>query len=190
MMMKQVGWTGPVCDPRSLSTVDPPVQQAIEWAWHQAGMDDHRTVRWEKGASRAGWMPRLEIGGDFRGDTRDGESEDDAISVTSTGVTIGPPERGWDWYRRSTWRVSSKVVWDLGAVAFNRDQIAISQERRRLSEEKASIAKTIIHFYSQRQKTRDAITVHRCVSSDIRDFAESGAMLNALTGTERFGVNP
>lgn len=165
---------------------EPSIASLHAAALRYAGLDDNQVGKWQKGLKKAAWLPRLQLGFNQKLQDYDKFSIDDSISVTSTGVTIGPPSNKFDQYVNQSISVDLKAYWYLDRLAFDRNSLAISYERRQMQLERAKLLEKVNMLYFKRQLLKEEMAKEkikaqvRTVKS--RELAETTAHLDALTG--------
>lgn len=114
-----------------------------------ASLSGDEAAVWKKRAARAAWLPRLQVG--FRHAFQDhiDVSIKDNVSVTSSGVVIGP--RASDIAERSDRNafVEVKAVWALNELVFSPDTLNVSQEARNRRKEIREILQRATELHSK-----------------------------------------
>ncbi len=86
--------------------------------------------RWKSHAKWAAALPRMVVGYEEKASIQVNNSIQDSISVTSSGVTLGPPESSLNQDNNLNRGFSIKAYWDLNELIFSKDTLAISSEAR------------------------------------------------------------
>lgn len=86
--------------------------------------------RWKKNIKWSALLPRLQF--DYQRRIVDGVNVDidDSVSVTSSGVTVGPTASGWSQNMDRNNNIEIKAIWYLDELLFNREDLSISSEAR------------------------------------------------------------
>ncbi|MFO1464449.1 MAG: hypothetical protein U1F66_11810 [bacterium] len=110
----------------------PPLEKLEQAALGQSGLDPGKISRWDRNARRAVALPRLQVGYEQKAQNNNTAVIQDSISVTSSGVTIGPEANRVDQDFGNNRGFEVKAVWALDELLFNRDELEISREARDL----------------------------------------------------------
>lgn len=111
----------------------PPLELLEQSALSRAGLQPDKIQRWQRNARRAVALPRLQIGFEQSDQQNNTAVIQDSISVTSSGITIGPESNRIDQDFGNDRGFEVKAVWALDELLFNRDEIEISREARDLT---------------------------------------------------------
>lgn len=110
----------------------PPLERLEQAALARAGLDPAKIGRWERNARRAVALPRLQVGYEQQSQNNNTAVIQDSISVTASGITIGPESNRVDQDFGNDRGFEVKAVWALDELLFNRDELEISRESRDL----------------------------------------------------------
>lgn len=110
----------------------PPLERLEQAALARAGLDPTKIGRWERNARRAVALPRLQVGYEQQSQNNNTAVIQDSISVTASGITIGPESNRVDQDFGNDRGFEVKAVWALDELLFNRDELEISRESRDL----------------------------------------------------------
>lgn len=110
----------------------PPLEKLEAAALQGSGLDPSKVSRWERNARRAVALPRLQVGYEQKAQNNNTAVIQDSISVTSSGITIGPESNRIDQDFGNDRGFEVKAVWALDELLFNRDELEISRESRDL----------------------------------------------------------
>lgn len=99
----------------------------------RAGLQPDKIQRWQRNARRAVALPRLQVGFEQADQQNNTAVIQDSISVTSSGITVGPESNRVDQDFGNDRGFEVKAVWALDELLFNRDEIEISREARDLT---------------------------------------------------------
>ncbi|MCP5468242.1 MAG: hypothetical protein H7A32_03140 [Deltaproteobacteria bacterium] len=103
-----------------------------EAAFRYAGLDPKLIQQWDKGAKWAAALPRIQVGWERASLNQNTAIIQDSISVTSSGITIGPESNRIDQDLENNNEFEIKAVWSFNELLFNRDRLDISREARDL----------------------------------------------------------
>lgn len=110
----------------------PPLEDLEASVLHNAGLDPQRIQDWEKKARWSAALPRVQVGWESNFLNQNTNVVQDSISVTSSGVTVGPESSRLDLDIQNNRDLEVTAVWALDELVFNRDQLNISREARDL----------------------------------------------------------
>jgi hypothetical protein len=110
----------------------PPLARLEEAALKRAGMDPKIIQRWEKKSRLAPALPRVQFGFENKDIQQNTTIIQDSISVTSSGVAVGPESNRVDQDIGLDRGFEFKAVWALDELLFNRDELEVSREARDL----------------------------------------------------------
>jgi hypothetical protein len=111
----------------------PALELLEQSALSRAGLQPDKIQRWQRNARRAVALPRLQIGFEQSDQQNNTAIIQDSISVTSSGITVGPESNRIDQDFGNDRGFEVKAVWALDELLFNRDEIEISREARDLT---------------------------------------------------------
>ncbi|HKY63194.1 MAG TPA: hypothetical protein VJR29_07225 [bacterium] len=111
----------------------PALELLEQAALGRAGLQPDKIQRWQRNSRRAVALPRLQIGFEQSDQQNNTAIIQDSISVTSSGITIGPESNRVDQDFGNDRGFEVKAVWALDELLFNRDEIEISREARDLT---------------------------------------------------------
>lgn len=110
----------------------PDLSQLEPAALNHAGMNPEQIERWQRGTKWAAALPQLQVGWESRSVNQNTTIIQDSLSVTSSGITVGPESNRADIDLSNNRDFEIKAVWALDELMFNRDQLYISREARDL----------------------------------------------------------
>jgi hypothetical protein len=110
----------------------PPLEELEASVLQHAGLDPRRINDWERKARWSAALPRVQVGWESNLLNQNTNVIQDSISVTSSGVTVGPEANRLDLDNQNNRDLEVRAVWALDELVFNRDQLNISREARDL----------------------------------------------------------
>lgn len=108
--------------------------------------------KWKKKMRLAPWFPTLAVGYDHALRRTNALSITDNISVTNSGVTIGPDDQDIDesLYQGNTLRL--RASWSLDEIVFNPAAFQTRREIREMTKARLSLSDYLFKIYSERRK--------------------------------------
>lgn len=110
----------------------PPLASLEKIALKRAGLDPNDIRSWQRRSRYSAALPRIQVGWESAFVNQNTTIIQDSISVTSSGVAIGPESNRIDQDLKNNQDLEVKAVWALDELLFNRDQLDISREARDL----------------------------------------------------------
>lgn len=110
----------------------PPLEDLEPYALKAAGLDPSRIQKWHRGVRWSAALPRIQVGWENKFINQNTNIIQDTISVTSSGVTVGPESSRLDADIENNRDFEIRAIWAFDELLFNRDQIAVSREARDL----------------------------------------------------------
>lgn len=110
----------------------PPLEELEASVLERAGMDPRQIRNWEKKARWSAALPRVQLGWESSFLNQNTNVVQDSVSVTSSGVTVGPESNRLDLDIQNNRDLEFTAVWALDELVFNREQLNISREARDL----------------------------------------------------------
>lgn len=137
---------------RAVSCVEkegPGLEHISKRAFTYAGIRPQDIADWKKKIRWSAALPRLEIGYERRVVDAVAVDIDDSVSVTSSGVVVGPTASNWDKNYDRNNNVEVKLIWYLDELVFNRDSLSISSEARSLFSIRSQIISNLSALYGE-----------------------------------------
>ena len=133
---------------------EPTFSEIANEALKRERLDIHEVQNWKKKIKKAPWLPTLSVGYDRALRETNAITISDNISVSSSGVAVGPDETDRDQtlINGDTFRV--RAVWDLSEVVFHKSTLAISQEGRDISKSRTTLTDYLFKVYSERREAQ------------------------------------
>ena len=171
------GVRGKDCSPR--------LQEVQERVLTYAGYDRHDFNRWKKRSRWAAALPRLQFGFDRDLKSVASLSTEDNISISGGDVTVGPQESHLNQNFNSGTSFDVKVVWELGELIFNRDELNISAMARSWVRERNILMTDVEETYFERQRLLKRMKkIHSSLKKEAFEMRiqELNGHLDGLTG--------
>ena len=118
-------------------------QKAIEYA----DLKPQQVTRWRKKLRQSAWLPRLQVGVDRQLRNDVDVRIEDSISVTSSGVVVGPEDTQQVLGQNRNFNFGVKAVWYLGETLFSPHDLNISREARAIAEDRERLLLRVNHLY-------------------------------------------
>lgn len=133
---------------------EPTFSEIAREALKRERLDVNEVQNWKRKIRKAPWLPTLSVGYDRALRETNAITISDNISVSSSGVAVGPDETDRDQtlINGDTFRV--RAVWDLSEVVFHRSTLAVSQEGRELSKSRTALTDYLFKVYSERREAQ------------------------------------
>lgn len=93
-------------------------------------LESQEIHRWKSRVKWAAALPKITVGYEQKAAIQVNNSLQDSVSVTSGGVTVGPPESSLDQDNNFNRGFEARAYWDLNELVFSKDSLAISSEAR------------------------------------------------------------
>ncbi len=163
----------------------PSLELLEQSALSRAGLQPDKIQRWQRNARRAVALPRLQIGFEQSDQQNNTAVIQDSISVTSSGITIGPESNRVDQDFGNDRGFEVKAVWALDELLFNRDEIEISREARDLTLIRGRLQEELrdTYFLLKAQLWRfQAVPALRLDPAEVIQAQQRVARLDSLSG--------
>lgn len=142
--------------------------------------------RLNKKLKQAPWLPTLYVGYDRSLRKASAISINDNISVTGSGVTVGPEGNDFDSSFNTGDVVHVRAVWKLGEMIYHPETLNLYREKRALAQMHFQIIDQIDKIYAERRKLLTRYFVQKSSSTEKRILFEAvwhlTDKLDALTG--------
>jgi hypothetical protein len=133
-------------------SAEPTLRQLERAALQYSGMDPQEVLRWRSRSRWAAALPHVTVGYDQKADTQINNSIQDSVSVSSAGITVGPPESNFRQDDNFNRGFEVHATWALDELVFNRDSLNISAEARYRTLVRAQILDELHEAYFERKK--------------------------------------
>lgn len=131
---------------------EPTFAEIVQEALKREKLQWYEIEKWKKKMRLAPWFPALALGYDHALRRTNALSITDNISVTNSGVTVGPDDQDIDesLYNGNTLRL--RASWSLDEIVFNPATFQTSREMREMTKARLSLSDYIFKIYSERRK--------------------------------------
>ncbi|MBF0491873.1 MAG: hypothetical protein HQM15_03750 [Deltaproteobacteria bacterium] len=137
---------------QALQATELSLRQLEQIALKKSGLHPEEVLRWKKRARWSALLPRVVAGYEQKGVVQINNSIQDSISVTSSSVSIGPPDSSLHQEEDFNRFFSVKAYWDLNELIFNHDELAVSAEARSRKLVTTQIIDELHQAYFERKK--------------------------------------
>ncbi|MBL7684460.1 MAG: hypothetical protein JNK65_00280 [Deltaproteobacteria bacterium] len=160
-------------------------------ALRYASIDAEEVAHWKSRVRWAAALPRIVVGYDQKSGTQINNNIQDSISVSSSGVSIGPPESRFTQDNQLDRGASVKAYWDLNELIFSKDTLAVSAEARYRTVMRSQIVEELHQAYFERKKILQKLSergeLNQGIAADLPPalqirLEELEAKLDSLTG--------
>lgn len=131
---------------------EPTIQEVQEQAIHSMQFNQEEMNGWKKKAALSAALPRLQVGVTRQLKDVVSLTTKDNVSITSGDVTVGPNENNFDRNFDQGTSFEVRAVWLLNELIFNRDSLAVSNDRREWMRECNRILKEVSEAYFTRKR--------------------------------------
>lgn len=134
------------------SQEEPTLHQLERAALTYSGTDPQEIRHWKSRARWAAALPKVMVGYDKKAYTQINNTIQDSVSVSSSGVTLGPPETKLDQNDNLNRGFEVKATWDLSELIFTNNSLAISSESRYRTMVRGQVLEELHQVYFERKK--------------------------------------
>lgn len=133
---------------------EPTFAEIAREALKRERLDLDEVLKWKKKIKKAPWLPTLSVGYDRALRETNAITISDNISVSTSGVAVGPDETDRDQtlINGDTFRV--RAIWDLSEVIFHKSTLAVSHEAREISKGRTTLTDYLFKVYSERREAQ------------------------------------
>lgn len=154
-------------------------------ALRYSDLESQEIQRWKSRVKWAAALPRIVVGYEQKAALQVNNSLQDSVSVTSGGVTVGPPESSLNQDNNFNRGFEAKAYWDLNELVFSKDSLSIASEARYRQMVRNQVLEELQQAYFERKRL-----FMQMGNSPISDWnagmrirlEESEAKLDSLTG--------
>ncbi len=142
----------PYFDETTAFSFEPSLQQLQTWTLRYAQLENEEIRRWKRKSRLSHALPRVMVGYDQKYANQINNTIQDSISVTSAGVTLGPPEASVHQDNNLNQGFEVKAYWDFNELLFSKDELNISAEARHRIIMRSEILEELREAYFERKK--------------------------------------
>ncbi len=136
----------------NLQAMEPKLKILEQAALKYAGVDPQETVKWKSRAAWAAALPKITVGIDQTFVNQINNTVRDSVAVSSSGVTLGPPESSVNEDNNFNQGFIFRATWSFDKLAFSQDALAISSEARARTVIRSQILERLHKAYFERKK--------------------------------------
>lgn len=167
-------------------TAEEPTLRQLEVATLKySSLDPQEVMRWKSRAKWAKALPQVMVGYDQKFVNQINNTIQDSISVTSSNITVGPPQAQLNQNNNLNQGFEARATWSLDELIFNKDSLSISSESRYRTLMRSQVLDELYQVYFERKKLllREGDKRREEFSSTIQfRLEELEARLDSLTG--------
>lgn len=161
---------------------EPSLRELEQAALRYAGMEPTEIGRWKSRARWAALFPRVMVGYDQKVANQINTTIQDSISVSSSGITLGPPESKLYQDNNLNRGFEVKATWALDELVFNKDSLDISAEARYRHVVRSQIIDELHMAYFERKRLLVKTSPLLLPALSQLKLEELEAKLDSLTG--------
>ena len=99
-------------------------------ALRYSDLESREIQHWKSRVKWAAALPRIVVGYEQKAALQVNNTLQDSVSVTSGGVTVGPPESSLNQDNNFNRGFEAKAYWDLNELVFSKDSLSVASEAR------------------------------------------------------------
>lgn len=130
---------------------EPTFSDVVKEAFKKEKLGLHQIDIWKKRMKTAPWLPKLYVGYDRTLRETNGISISDNVSVSSSGIAIGPVESDLDQTLVNGDAIKFRAVWELDQLVFHKSTLSASREKRELVKTRLSLSDYLFKVYLERR---------------------------------------
>lgn len=154
-------------------------------ALRYSDLESREIQQWKSRSKWAAALPRVMVGYEQKAAIQVNNSLQDSVSVTSSGVTVGPPESNLNQDNNFNRGFEAKAYWELSELVFSKDQIGIASEARYRQLVRNQVLDELQQAYFDRKKLilqMDHKPLNEWTAGMRIRLEETEAKLDSLTG--------
>ncbi|NOZ86634.1 MAG: hypothetical protein GXP49_10260 [Deltaproteobacteria bacterium] len=162
----------------------PSVKDLVKMVTDANGIEPARFKDLATRAGNAGWLPLLEIRVDRNLDGNKSGTRSRSVSVSSSGVYLGPDDETFVFQEGDDWRIRIRAVWELDRLVYDRDELKALDRELKTVEARNKLLKQALDLYfkwknlirklAQEEGAENRIHIHEALD-------KVTAMLDVLT---------
>ncbi len=137
----------------------PPIGLVHQQALSYAQIDLKEPQKWKKKAKISALLPRFQADFSHRVKNLINVDIDDNVYVGSSGIVVGPEESGYKEGSDLYQSFGVRAVWSLNELIFNRDSLAVSQQKLKIMRERNLLLEIVNKHYYERKKLLGEIAI-------------------------------
>ncbi len=130
----------------------PTLHQLEVAALKYASLDPQEVINWKSRIKWAKALPQVTVGYEQRLVNQINNTIQDSISVTSSSITVGPPQSQLNQNNNLNQGFEAKATWSLDELVFNKDSLLISKEARYRNLMRSQVLEELYQIYFERKK--------------------------------------
>lgn len=140
-------------------TREPAIQEIQGEAVRHLGFDQQEMDSWKRRSRISAALPRLQVG--VQRDLKDlvSLSTRDSVSISGGDVAVGPNQSDFNQNFNQGTSFEVKALWQLNELVFNRDSLAVSNERRDWIRERNRTVQDVTEAYYARKRLRQELRI-------------------------------
>lgn len=131
---------------------EPTLRQLEAAALKYSSLDPQEVMRWKSRVKWAKALPQVVVGYDQKFINQINNTIQDSISVTSSNITVGPPQAQLNQNNNLNQGFEAKATWSLDELIFNKDSLSISSESRYRTLMRSQVLDELYQVYFERKK--------------------------------------
>jgi len=143
--------TSEAVDPRTRLSV-PSAEDVRALVISAHGLERERFLRLSRNAGLAAWLPVLEIRVDRNIEDDRTASRSRSLSVSSSGVYLGPDDESYGLATDDDWRIRVRAVWELDRLVYDRGELSALQREIDAMETRVRLVDQALKVYFARKK--------------------------------------
>ena len=147
--LSEPGWAGGMDKVRAQ---EPGFVEIAEAAFRSEKLDWGQVDLWRRRMKEAPWLPTLYVGYDRSLKETANLSISDNISVSGSGVTVGPNENDFDQTVNTGDTLHFKAIWSLENLVFHQNTFQARREMGDLMKNRLILHEQLFKIFSERRK--------------------------------------
>jgi hypothetical protein len=137
---------------KKIRNEEPKFLELVAAAFREEKLDWGEVSLLKRKMKQAPWLPVLSVGYDRQFRKDQSVSFNDNISVTSSAVTVGPPDNNQDFSINHDDVFRVRASWDLSEVIFHPAELKLQDTERNVSVSRVRLMDSLYKTYSERRK--------------------------------------
>ena len=115
------------------------------------GLQRERFLRLARNAALAAWLPLLEVRVDRNLEDDRTASRSRSLSVSSSGIYLGPDDESFGVATDNDWRIRVRAVWELDRLVYDRGELAALQREIDAVQLRARLVDQALKIFFERR---------------------------------------